>query len=174
VTGRYSTRLPERLAARYREALADTKLLELRDEVALVDTRLAELLGQLDTGESGRRWRSLQSAHADIKSAIASRDSALLSTALTALNSVIEGGLMEQALWEEILTLVDHRRKLVESERRHLIASQQMITAERAMILLANITSIIKEHVHDRTILAAISTGIRGLVSVDVGGESES
>ena len=173
VSGRYSSRLPDRLASKYQEAIDDSRLLELRDEIGLIDVRLSELLSQIGTGESGRRWQQLQTAHSGIKSAIASRDSALLSTALTTLASVIEGGLMEQALWGEILTVIDHRRRLVESERKRHVEMQMMITSERAMVLLAAIVGVIKTHVTEPSTLASISSSIRALVSIDVGGQSE-
>lgn len=47
-TGRYSRDLPTRLAARYAAALRDPKLLELRAEIALMDTRISDLLSQLE------------------------------------------------------------------------------------------------------------------------------
>jgi hypothetical protein len=47
-SGRYSRHLPARLSERYSEAQTDKRLLELRDEIALVDTRLADLLPRVD------------------------------------------------------------------------------------------------------------------------------
>lgn len=46
--GRYSKSMPEHLASRYAEALTDSRLLELRDEISLVDVRMADLLAKLD------------------------------------------------------------------------------------------------------------------------------
>jgi hypothetical protein len=166
--------LPERLAARYQEAQADPRLLELRDEIALVDARMSELLQRLEGSESGENWRRVQEATVSLDVAIRSKDAQMMEVALSDLRSYTRQGQADMHQWQEIQEVLDLRRKLVESERKRLVEMQQMITAERAMILLGAITSIIKEHVHDRTILAAISTGIRGLVSVDVGAESES
>lgn len=47
-TGRYSKYLPARLTERYHEALADTELLALRDEIAVLDARLSEVLAEDD------------------------------------------------------------------------------------------------------------------------------
>jgi hypothetical protein len=46
--GRHSKQLPGRLLERYTQALQDRTLLELRDEIAVLDARLSELLSQLD------------------------------------------------------------------------------------------------------------------------------
>lgn len=51
-TGRYSKHLPARLADRYHEALADSELLAVRDDVALLDSHLAELLDRLHTDDA--------------------------------------------------------------------------------------------------------------------------
>jgi hypothetical protein len=59
-SGRYSNFLPTRLAATYRNAAKDPELLSLHSEIALLDARMAELLGRVDTGESGALWGTLQ------------------------------------------------------------------------------------------------------------------
>src|SRR3954469_9482211 len=47
-SGRYSRYLPSRLSERYHEAQADQRLLELREEIALIDARLCDLLATED------------------------------------------------------------------------------------------------------------------------------
>ena len=58
--GRYSKFLPERLRDRYQEAQRDPEILVLRDEVALADARLADLLTRVDAGESGALWKEVK------------------------------------------------------------------------------------------------------------------
>ena len=55
--GRYSRSLPGHLLATYEEALRDPRLLSLRDEVALTDAMISELLSQIDdtTAEAKER-----------------------------------------------------------------------------------------------------------------------
>jgi hypothetical protein len=166
-TGRYSKRLPERLAERYGEALADPKLMELRDEIALMGTRLGELVERLDTGESLRHWQSVQAAYRDIAAAIRISDKALLRAGLSALDTAVEAGLDNYATWKEIVDLTEARRKLVETEQKRLVAMQQMITSEQAMILLAVLTNIVRKHVTDPNVLASISTELKQLTVIE-------
>jgi hypothetical protein len=56
-TGRYSCDLPAQLSERYRETLADTELLSLRDDIALVDARVTELLETLADNLSA--WKAI-------------------------------------------------------------------------------------------------------------------
>src|SRR3712207_2291629 len=72
--GKYSAHLPTRMLATYEQAKADPELLALRDEIALADSRLTELLAQVDTGESGATWKATFNALQDFKRANQRKD----------------------------------------------------------------------------------------------------
>lgn len=165
-TGRYSRHLPERLLARYEEAQTDADLLVLRDEVALVDARLAELLGRVDTGESAGRWHAAQVAFAELQKARTKSDAKAFAAAMDELEGILIKG-NDFGLWNEITSLLGTRKQLVESERKRLVEMQQVITAERAMVLLTTVVDIIRTHVTDRDTLAVISSEFRKLAMVE-------
>lgn len=119
-TGRHSKFLPERLASRYEAALADKDLLSLRDEIALIDSRIF----------------------------------GLLPNAANAAN------------WEEIADNLELRRRLTESEFKRLHALQQLLTIEQAMTLVGRLLAIVRTHVSDQSILAAIAGDLRAVVDV--------
>jgi hypothetical protein len=161
------------LAAKYSEALADPELLALRDEVALVQTRETELLEHLDTGLSLARWRAAQQAHTELVIAIQEKDGASVQRALIALEDALgEPVTNDAAVWEQVVDLSEHRRRLVETEHKRLVAMQQMITTEQAMALLARVTESIRKHVSDPIVLAAVATELRSIVNVGAGGQS--
>jgi hypothetical protein len=166
-TGRYSKHLPSRLAAQYVAAESDPRLLELRDEVALTDARLADLLGRVDTGESGALWQSLQALRMEVIACKKAGDSIGQAKALNALLDMVGQGHADYRAWAEIGGVIEQRRKLVESERKRLIEMQQTLTVERAMLLIGAISGVIKAHVHDRTTLAAIGRDIESIISAD-------
>ena len=56
VHGRHSKVLPVRLLERYQASLSDPDLLSMRDDIALVDARMQELLSRVETGESDNLW----------------------------------------------------------------------------------------------------------------------
>lgn len=167
-TGRYSKVLPARLASKYQEALADTALLELREEISLVDTRLADLIGRVESGESGEVWRQLRSAYSEFTKNRSRGDAPGMAEHLGTIESLIIRGLADYAAWQDISQTLEQRRKLVESERKRLVEMQQMITTEQAMIMLAAITDTVRRHVTDRDALAAISADITKLITVEV------
>lgn len=164
-TGRYSRYMPRRLADRYQEARDDPELLALREEIALLDAHLADLLGRVDRGESGALWLQLRQTYQDLNDARLRGDGEAIASFLSELGTLILRGASNEASWAEIRSTLDQRRRLVESERKRYVEMQQMITAERAMILIGAIVDVIRSHVTDRTKLAAISADIRSLVS---------
>jgi hypothetical protein len=167
--GRYSKVLPTRLAARYAEAEHDPQLLELRSEISLTDARLADLLARVDSGESGALWQALMTARGDL---LAARKANNANDQVDALNTIIElisKGHADYRAWSEIATVLEQRRRLVESERKRLTEAQQTLTIEKAMLLIGAIGGIIKAHVTDVTTLRKISADISALTTSNAG-----
>lgn len=167
--GRYSQHLPDRLADRYQAALKDGDLLAMRDEIALLDTRISELVGRVDRGRAGRHWDDAAKALDDLigSSAIANKAEreAAAAAAITELRRAIRGGKGDYMVWQEIGGTVEQRRKLVESERRRMVDLQQMITAEKAAVLIGALTDIVTRNVTDPETRKAISSELVQLVS---------
>ncbi len=169
--GRYSRSLPTRLVARYEEAQQDERLLELQDEIALIDARLSEVLGRVNTGESGRIWAALLAAKRDYHKAKNGVDKF---AALSALLDLIDEGAADEAAWLDVRSLIEQRRRLVESERKRTVELQQNLNVERALLLLGaaakELRDSVLKHCQDdpqraRRILADASAGIERLVS---------
>jgi hypothetical protein len=162
--GRHSKYLPARLVERYGEAVGDSELLALRDEIALVDVRLGELLERIDTGESQALWMQLGATFEEMQQSYASQNASGFARAVKNLAAIIEQGGRADQVWDDIGKQLEQRRRLVESERRRLVDMQQMLTAEQAMVLLAAVVDVVRQNVTDRDTLAAISADIKRLV----------
>lgn len=165
-TGRYSKYLPERLRERYEAAAEDPELLALREDIALIDSRLADLLKRVDSGEAGSIWKLLQSAWRAYVKAQKGDDPVEAAAAFADVDDLIQKGLMDHAAWSEIAGLLEQRRRLVESERKRLVDMQQMLTAEQAMVFVTAVTDAVRRHVTDRKTLTAIARELVQLTSV--------
>ena len=164
-TGRYSRSLPDRLAERYHEALADEGLMHLNDEIALIDSRLQDVLERLHTeGEGPGAWQQAQDARQRLEQAIAQDDANATRAGLVMVGEAIASGRDECAAWGMILGLVEQRRKLVDTERRRLLDEDRVVTIDRLMILMAAVVDIVRRHVGSREARRAISDEIRGLI----------
>lgn len=161
--GRYSKSIPARLADKYQSALKDPQLLELKNEIALTDARLEDLLSRVDTGESGALWLAVQQTWREYKTGTPAEKV----KAAVLLDRLIEDALQDYQAWREIQEVLEQRRRLVESERKRLVEMQQYITSQQAMTLVAAMIGIIKENVTDRNTLQNISTAVNGLVAAN-------
>lgn len=163
--GRYSRDMPTRLATRYAEALKDPELLSLRDEIAMMQARISEQLTRLDQGESGALWKLLRNKYEEATGAVRASDQASFTQIFAEIGRIINRGHNDFRSWEELSRNSDQLRKLTESENKRLLATQQMMTAEQAMMMLAFVVSVIRKHVHEKEKLAAISAEISEYMS---------
>lgn len=158
--GRYSKHLPTRMLASYEQAQHDPELLNLREDIALLDARLSELLKRVDSGESGKLWQDLRAAWKVVRNAANDDEKNM---AIAELGPLIERGYQDTQAWGEIRAAIEQRRKLVESERKRLIEMQQMMTMSQAQLLIARLYDVVTQHVSDRATLAAIGAGLQAL-----------
>lgn len=163
-TGAHSKYLPTRLRQRYDEAANDVELNALQDQLALVHTRVLELLERIDTGESGHIWRRLKDEMAAFEDANRRDDMNDAAMHLRELRQLINMGLADWAIWDEIKDTLELQRRLSESERKRKVEMAQMITYEKGVTLIARIAEIILKHEKDRAVLHAISLDIGNLM----------
>lgn len=164
-TGRYSKYLPARLSDRYHESLTDPDLLELRSEIAVLDARMGELIERIDTGESGAAWVAARLALQQYNESELDGDKAKKVAAMRQLEEALERGAADYAIWSEIAAMTEQRRKLVESERKRLVDMQQVITSDRAMLLIGAVVDIIRRNVTDRAMLSGINSELTALLN---------
>jgi hypothetical protein len=165
--GKYSASIPTRLQGKYLESQSDPELLSMRQEVHLLDARLSDVLSRVDTGESGHIWSDLKAAAGELAQARRHGDTAGTAEALNTILDLIRSGHQDYAAWQDVRSLLEQRRRTVESERKRLQEMNQNITVEKAMLFVGAITGIIRAHVHDRDTLAAISNDLNGLLRTE-------
>ena len=137
-----SAALPARLRATYESTLADPDLLSTRNDIALIEARLQELLGKLDLGEAGSHYQRLLKLARDPN------------TSTATLIQAIQAGADEHQIWDEIYVAMESRRKHSETEQRRLVAMGAMVSAEDALVMADRFGAFLVEHVADRAILA--------------------
>jgi len=161
--GRLSKYMPDKLAARYDEALSDDDLMALRNEIALLDARLAELLETIHTGESGPAWGQLRDLHKDMKDALVQGDPQTIAERLKDMDELIDIGVRRGAMWQEIYDVAERMGRLKQTEHKRLQAMHQMITVERAMAMVARMTQVVVNNVDDPDTKLAIVSELREL-----------
>lgn len=164
-TGRWSRDLPTRLAARYAETEHDAELMSLRQDVRLLDTLLMDDMTRLESGESAEAWDMMRKAVDKLDDGIAAEQFGKVQTALRDMRDVIDRRILHYTTESEIRSKLEQRRRLVETENRMLLAGEQAITIEQAMLLVGALAGILKAHIHDAPTLTKIQTDIGLLIS---------
>ena len=73
----------------YERVIADEELMSMCSEIAVIDTRITDLLSRAESGESGRLWRQLS---AQMRSVDAARHPEAVAREITSLRQIIDEG----------------------------------------------------------------------------------
>ena len=165
-TGKYSKHLPTRLLEHYQSAVSDSELLALREDIALIDTRLADLLSRVDAGEGGSLWQQLNSNNKELMAALNDHDESAIAETLAEQICIIHQGNSDYQAWREINKLLEQRRKQAESERKRLMDMQQYVSVESTMVLVSALINSCRTHVKDSKALQHISNDLSRLLTV--------
>jgi hypothetical protein len=165
-SGRFSRYMPKRLLARYEEYLGDDNLIEMRDHLALLDARNAELLQTIERGGSADydTWVAVKRLAARLSAALASGDTADAASLAQQLSDHADDGAAVASAWAELRQNVRVGRQVRETELKRLVNSQQMISAKDFMLLVAALGASVHAHVKEPNTLRAIQRDIRRLV----------
>lgn len=155
--GRYSKYLPTRYLDRYMEGVNDPELNSLKQEAAVTIVRMSELFQRIDSGESGHLYRQMKKEKVQFQKASKEKRLDAAKEHLEEILRLIDHGLGDWAIWDEIRATMEQHRKLVESERKRLVEMHQLITMDEGLALIRFIEGLIKEHVSDKREVAAIS-----------------
>lgn len=164
--GRYSKLLPRDLATRYRRAVKDADLLVMSDEIALLDARLGELLGAVQSGGGGASWQMARDHFGAFVVAMRGGDTARVALAVEDLRRVLDGGVHAEENWQLVYEVIEQRRRLVETEQRRRLAAGTMLKAEEAQVLIAALLEAVRDNVSDRDTRAAIGREFARLTGV--------
>lgn len=163
--GAYSKHMPKGVAARYKEAVTDPDLLSARDEIALVQLRIQDLMGKLKDGGTSDMWGDLRQEFVNVEAAIRQGDPAAMNKALTTLGEIIEAGAEAEHVWEEMYEAIEAKTKVSEREWRRLRDLRQFMTVQQSMDLVSYLVECVTRHVTDRDTLAKITVDMDKVLS---------
>jgi hypothetical protein len=149
--GRYSDVIPTQLAQHYHEFRSSPRLMSLSEEIALQQAHLADLLGQVGTGESGAAWEALQEAMDAFSAALARQDQGGMNTHYGHMRRIVGQGSARAGLWKEIQATCETLRGLVSTETKTLLGMQQLITVQQHMLMLGAVHDVVMQAVKAHT-----------------------
>lgn len=185
-TGRYSKYvnvLPKSVLEIYRQVENNPDYLKLKDEIELIDSRLVQLSGQIATRTSSQIFEHLTTeiqrfdqANRRLNRASNIQDESVreremnkhrqeAAEAMANLRQHIRDGSREWWIWNDILNLIENRRRVVETERKLLIDMQMLIKLEDVAVLADALMASVRENVKDKDVRQRIQTDFIRLTS---------
>lgn len=134
--GKYSDSIMGNLRARYEEALEHDELTTLNNELGLMDSRIAQILEKLGTGETSDLWASLRDEWTRFMMAVRLGDTESQNACLPIMNRLIMQGAATSSQWDELFSVMEKRRKMIETENKRVASSRDMISVEQAVLML--------------------------------------
>jgi hypothetical protein len=139
--GRYSQALVGlSLHDAYTQAVADPELLALKDDIALVVSRLQQLILKLPRGDTRDAWNGALTYARRLRPLVQRLPDPVVTRADEALRSLLallEQGASEYVVWREITDAQAHLRALIDTERKYREGLQINLTIERVEIMMA-------------------------------------
>jgi len=160
--GRYSKDLPERLTAKYEARLLDPNLLSQRHEIAVLQTRLQELLARVDSQEAGAWFKAIRKAKDE---AVAEPDVVKKQAKLNHLLRLIDRGAEEWMIWDDIDRVLERHRRIVGDQDKAEQNALLLISLEKLILIFGTWNRLIHEHVTDRTARLALKRGLDPIFS---------
>lgn len=149
----YSKYMPVGLLDTYQEFVSDNDNLALNNQIALIDTYVAQLIEELGDYSSAELWEQLQGHVRDYHKASTDTEEKNL---LRFIFDIIEAGASYVSKWDTLHKAMEQRRKLVADERKRRIENEHMIPVDRALLAASALMESVKQNVHDRDTLTAI------------------
>jgi hypothetical protein len=159
--GRYSKALPDRLSARYEEAISDADRHDLRDEIALSEAKIDDLLAGMKHGQSDALLLLLRTKERQVRAAEARGDSERAEALMREILTVIRLGGDESLAWKDVDRWIARKTRIIEADVRIAAIRRQMISVEEVMALIGLILNAIRRHVPDRSVRNALAKEIR-------------
>jgi hypothetical protein len=159
-TGRHSKVLKGGLAQVYQTAINDPHLVSVRDELALIDMRVAQLLEAIGETGNAKLLKEIRAKFDVFKAAGKKKGKQSAIEGLGALEQVdrlIDEALTAAATWDELRETLDLRRKLSETETRRMRDLHQLIDVKSALAMMTLLVDEVRKRVKDPAVLAALS-----------------
>lgn len=159
--GKYAKTLPAGIRDTYEEVQQDDHLTDLREELALIVTRIVEVTEALEDRDSAELWKDIEETFGKFQAARAAEDRDEVVARLHELEALIQEGAEQRSKWQEITDLVERKRKLVDSERQREKALQAYIPIDDFVMSMNVVDSILRRHIDDPETMREIADELK-------------
>lgn len=144
------------LANRFEATLNDPKLVDLRQEAAILDVMYQDEVMRWARGASDEAWPEVQTEISGLNEALASQDIPKARRHMTRIAELGATGADRAKAQVMVLDLIERKRRLVESYFRGILVTSKVYTEQQIVAMVGALTSAIRNEVQDPTSLARI------------------
>ncbi len=155
--GRYSDYMPEKLLHGYRRQLSDSLLLHQRDEIAAIDSMIFEALEKMSQADSPSSWVELRRLWREATRATDDGDLSSARAKMAVIGELIRRGASYFDQREDVLYLMDRRRKVVDSQSRRELQERYVVSLEDANALFRDLAEAVRAEVEDEAVMVRIA-----------------
>lgn len=164
--GRYSLDLPTQVAARYESALSDPNLLSVRDDIALLQAAIADVMGEIKVAEARPDFDAILESVEEIAGNWQTWEWTRMQSELDKLRALIVNKQSQRTAMREVRDLIKEKADLISRENRMLLDREQMITVEQFLMAMRAMGAAVRRQVDDPRVLRSIDTEFRRLATV--------
>lgn len=144
-TKRYDRFIPERLAEKYLMSVNDPEIIALNDDIALVETRIKQILERIDDDEPPPVWADAKNAFDEFMMYKRLNDTEKARETLNLLQDIFERQSSDRETWDEIFHRLDQRMKLASEERKRRMDMKTLMDAEQVMDIASRLLAAVNE-----------------------------
>jgi hypothetical protein len=145
MTRRYEKFIPERLSKKYLQSVNDPEIIALNDDIALVETRIKQLIDNIDKDAPPAVWADAQDTFNQFMMFRRLNDPDKAREMLDRLEDIINNAGSEREAWDEVFTRLEQRMKLAQAEMKRRIEMQNLLNAEQAMDMVSRLLAAVNE-----------------------------
>lgn len=148
--GRYVKTIPKELLPGYQQAMKDTDLLSLKDELCVLTARISRLMERIDE-VAAPPWRRVLFGIDKVFNAGTSEQ---FEEELRSLREIVlkgaQAGVKQERLWGEIRELIQEKTKVAKAEWDRMNDLQAVVTIEQAITFARTLLMAVQEIVTDK------------------------
>jgi len=162
----------------YQECVTDPELLSARQDVALLQTRIVEVLQNLERGETGTLWGEQNDRTAVLIDTVETLYACIgrgdreglrltlgkLRTGVQELESLTRRGAAHAKSWEELQSLIEDKTRVQAREWKRLVDMQAVLSANEVLSLVLAVAHSVKRHCADVQVQQRIVEDVRALL----------
>lgn len=130
-------------------ALSSPELFDMRRELAVIETLLAEAIADMDTPQNAERWEAALKDLNDAEKAIAMGKGNLAGYHLGQLRKTLEAGRDAVANRQQVADLAMQKARMVEKERKYRLNEGLLMTPESQSAILEDVLRLLLDTVTD-------------------------